>query len=913
MADILLVTKIHIPPLHSNLVNRTHLIQRLNKGVVNSRLTIISAPAGYGKSTLLGEWVSQLDIPVAWISLERGENVPACFWKYFMTALNEIPQVRLTGIGESITQVLDSSQSVTMEVELIKLVNSFSGIEERVIMVLDDMSNITETQIHQDLIFLIDHLERSTGGLHLVVAGRMEPPWPLARWRVRGELSEFHAVDLRFDYDETVQFFHQYLQTKLSSQDIATLQDRTEGWIAGLQMAAVSMQGRLTTQGPQGVSLFIESFSGSNRFILDYLMDEVINQQPAEVQDFLFVTSILEQFTAPLCNALVDRQDSQTILEQLERAHLFLIPLDDERQWYRYHHLFAELLRKWLKQRQPARVAGLHQRASMWYAENNMLSQAIRHALDAGDVDLVNRYTSANVLGVVEHTELLDMLRHFEELPDRQIVENPWLGVPYALVKAFVNPSGDVEHILQKSEQGLANLENDFDKQRLISYLDGIRAYLAWLKGDADQTLRFVHRAMDHLPENDPFTLANLLNIEGLAYGYLLKYPEAVQSFESALLTGKNIPGLFTAMVNCNLVSTRFSQGRLRQAYSDCQRILSQANEADKGLQPAPFYHPYYTTMSSVELEWNHLESAVRIARESLAMAEQWNHANTLQFALSCLTRVLCAAGNLEEAFAINQRAMQLAVHVSPYFVRSSACDEIMLNLAKGDISKAAQRCAEIEPLMDESEKRGKFLLGKASLLYAQGHYAEILSVLEEPLRELEQGGAYWYLVNLMPFQALALQALGREEDALNILSQCLTFAEPEGYARAFVERGAPMARLLQTALRQGIKPQYIPSLLSAFDLHGEVEGYFRVKGYFRDESRTPASRFSDDRLIEPLSERELEVLRFLNTNLSTPEIAREMILAPSTIRTHVRNIYAKLGTHGRIETIQKAKDLKLI
>lgn len=901
MSDILLATKIHIPPLHGNLVNRTQLIQRLNEEVVNRRLTIISAPAGYGKSTLLAEWISQLDIPVAWLSLERGENVPARFWKYFITALYEIPQVRLTGIGESISQVLDSSQPVT-EVELIKLVNSFSGLEERVIMVLDDVHNITETQIHQDLVFLIDHLKRSIGGLHLVVAGRMDPPWPLARWRARGELSEFHSADLRFDFDETARFFHQYLQTKLSSQDIATLQERTEGWIAGLQIAAVSMQGRLTAQGPQGVSLFIESFSGSNRFILDYLMDEVILQQPAEIHDFLFATSILEQFTAPLCNVLTERQDSQTILEQLERDNLFLIPLDDERQWYRYHHLFAELLRKWLKQRQPARIAGLHERASMWYAENNMLSQAILHALDAGNAALVNRYTSANVLGVVEHTELLDMLRHFEELPDQQIVENPWLGVPYALVKAFVNPSGDVESILQKSEQGLVYLENTPFKQRLISSLDGIRAYAAWLKGEADLALRFVHRAMDNLPENDRMTHAQLLNLEGLAYQLQLKLPEAIQSFEAALLAGQSMAGLFTAMVNCNLVSAQFLQGRLRQTLFDCQSILSLANESDQGSKDLPFYNHLYATMSLVQLEWNNLESAIRFARDAVAMSDQWHQADSWQYTLSCLTRALCAAGNLEEAFAINQRAMQQAVHVSPYYFRSSACDEIWLNLAKGNISHAVQRCAEIEPLMNDYEKRGPFLLAKVSLLYAQGLFSDILPILEEPMRDLVQGGAYWYLINLMPFQALALQALGREEDALRVLSHCLILAEPEGYVRVFVERGAPMASLLKIALKRGIETQTITGLLSAFNLPTVTL-----------ESGTAAFRYSGDKLIEPLSERELEVLRFLNTKLSTPEIAREMILAPSTIRTHVRNIYAKLDAHGRIEAIQKAKDLDLI
>jgi ATP/maltotriose-dependent transcriptional regulator MalT len=306
--------------------------------------------------------------------------------------------------------------------------------------------------------------------------------------------------------------------------------------------------------------------------------------------------------------------------------------------------------------------------------------------------------------------------------------------------------------------------------------------------------------------------------------------------------------------------------------------------------------------MSLVQLEWNNLESAIRFARDAVAMSEQWHQADTWQYTLSCLTRVLCAAGNLEEAFAINQRAMQLAVRVSPYYFRFAAIDEIWLNLVKGNITQAVQRCAEIEPLMNDCEKRGQFLLAKASLLYAQGYYAEILSVLEEPMRDLEQGGADWYLINLMPIQALALKGLGREEDALSVLSHCLTLAKPEGYVRAFLERGAPMARLLQTALRQGIEPSYITELLSAFDLHVGTH-----------ESRTPASQFSGAKLIEPLSERELEVLRFLNTNLSTPEIGREMILAPSTVRTHVRNIYAKLDAHGRIEAIQKANELGLI
>jgi LuxR family maltose regulon positive regulatory protein len=306
--------------------------------------------------------------------------------------------------------------------------------------------------------------------------------------------------------------------------------------------------------------------------------------------------------------------------------------------------------------------------------------------------------------------------------------------------------------------------------------------------------------------------------------------------------------------------------------------------------------------MSLVQLEWNNQESAVHFARESVAMAEQWNQGDSTQDAFSCLSRALCAAGNLEEAFAINQRALQLAIRVSPYYFRFSACDEILLNLVKGNISRAGQRCAEIEPLIGEIEKSGRFLLAKVSLLYAQGLYSEVISVLEESMPDLEQRGAYWYLMNLMPTQALALHALGREEDALSILGHCLTLAEPEGYVRIFVERGAPMASLLRIALNRGIEIKYITRLLSAFNYPVESLA-----------SGMPASRFSGANLIEPLSDRELEVLKFLNTNLSTPEIAREMILAPSTIRTHVQSIYNKLDVHGRIEALQKAKELDLI
>ena len=906
MTTPILVTKLYIPPFRPELLPRLNLIEKLNAGL-DRVLTIISAPAGYGKTTLLSEWVSQIDIPVAWVSLEKGENIPARFWSYFITALHTIPHLHQAGIGESIFQALQSSQSPPMDALLTSLANDFSEFKERAILVLDDLHTITESQIHQDLVYLIDHLPLSPNGLQLVVASRMDPPWPLARWRVRNALNELRPADLRFSYDETVQFLNQSLHLKLSLQDVSALQDRTEGWIAGLQMAAVSMQGRLKAQGSGGVSRFIETFTGSNRFILDYLMEEVISQQPAEMQDFLHETSILEQLTAPLCDALTGRQDGQTMLEQVERANLFLIALDDERKWYRYHHLFVELLRKRLKQMMPDHITELHRRASEWYAEQTFLSEAVSHAINAGDFPRVNELVSGNVFAIGEHAELLDVLRHFEEMPDQFIAAKPWLGVAYAWVKTFANPSGDVERILQKTEQSLVGVENVLESQRLMSYLNAIRAYVAWVKGEDNRALEFTRRAMKNLSEDDRMLHAHLLNIEGLVMQSLFNLSAAIQSYKAAIVVGQNAGGTFNSLFNSNLASTYLVQGRLNLAFSHCQQVLRLVNESAQVSKSIPVLAHPYGIMSMVQLERNNLESAVLFARESVALAEMWNQADTLQFALACLSQAWCASGDLEQAVAVNQRAMQLAVHVSPWYFRVSACNEILLNLEKGNIPAATHRFTEIEPLMEERDKKGRFLFTKISLLYAQGLFSDVISAVQEPVRDLEDKGIYWHLLNLMPFQALSLQALGREEEAVAVTGHCLALAASEGYSRIFLARGTPMHKLLQIALSRGIATEYINMLLPAFDTPDAS------KASEASDSAKARSKLQNANLIEPLSKREFQVLCFLNTHLSIPEIAREMVIAPSTIRTHVRNIYNKLDVHGRIEAVQKAKDSGLI
>lgn len=905
MPDHLLATKVHVPPLHGNLVNRANLVARLNDGIARGRrLTLISAPAGYGKTTLLSEWQAQAELPVAWLSLEKSENSPARFWSYFVTALNTLPPVQQANIGSAFLQALQTPQPGSMEAQITELINQLSTLEERVCLVLDDLHTLSESQIHQDLTYLVEHLPQTEHSLHLVAISRMDPPWPLARWRARGELNELRAIDLRFGYDETGQFLQGALQLKLSPQEISALQDRTEGWIAGLQMAAISMQARLKAQGPESVSLFIKTFSGSNRFILDYLLDEVISQQSEDVRSFMFETSILDQLSASLCDAVINRPGSQKFLDQLERTNLFLIPLDEEQRWYRYHNLFAEFLHKQIKQFSPERIPELHKRASTWYAEHHMPADAIGHALAAGDIDRVHQAVAGNALATVENAELLDVLRHFKELPIQQISSNPWLCIAYAWAKAYADPSVGTEDLLQKAEHVLVSVEKDSEKAHLTSHLEAIRAYLAWMNGEADLALQFAQHAMENLPEDDWAARTQLLNITGLALQYQGDFPGATQSFEAALAAGQKIGRYHEILyTSSNLAYVHLLQGHLHDAFSLCQTALGKIEETGQSSQKFPVLAHAYATTSAILLEWNEVESAVASARQGVALAEQWRQADALHFALTSLSEALGAAGEFKEAFAINQRALQVTGTISPWYAQISTENEIMLLLAKGDIPAAAKKYKEFSSAFEE-ERVIRLLFMQVLLLYQQNHFLDVVNTLERKLHELKQKGWNFLWIRLMPIYALSLEALGRSEEAMDALHQCLEACEPEGHIRIFVERGTPMASLLKSARDRGINVEYTTKLLAAFHLPEEIH--------------TPAKpgaaplRSTATNLIEPLSEREFEVLRLLNSHLSVPEMASKLLVAPTTLRTHIRNIYLKLNVHGRLEALQKARDLGL-
>jgi len=435
--------------------------------------------------------------------------------------------------------------------------------------------------------------------------------------------------------------------------------------------------------------------------------------------------------------------------------------------------------------------------------------------------------------------------------------------------------------------------------------LVAIRAYVAWVKGDPETALEFARHAMENLPENDQVTRAHLLNIEGLALQYTGNLPSAIQAFQAAVAIGQSTGRsheTFSAIIY--LAYINYLQGRLHQAFSLCQQALNLEHKSDQVYKRNPILAHAYGTLSLVQLEWNDLEAALISAQESVALAEQWKQADAWHFALTCLSKALCAAGNIEKAFAINQRAMQLAVYVSSWFFRLSVYNEVWLDLAKGDIAAADLRLKEIEPLVSERDKKYTFLICKVSLLDAQRQFRDVLTALEKVDYIHEQKDLNWYMMHLLPFQALAWQALGRQDEALAAIGHCLAFAEPEGYVRIFVERGTPMRKLLLMAASQGVHTEYINRLLSAFQISETSKRSAIPK--IRSKTQSLA-------LLEPLSESELNVLRLLDSSMSSIEISRELYVSVNTVRTHIRNIYAKMDVHGRIEAIQKAKEFGLI
>lgn len=894
MPSNLIQTKLIVPPIRPGWVKRPHLISQLNAGLEH-KLILVSAPAGYGKSTLLSEWVHQSPIPAVWLTLESADNSPSRFWSYFISTLQAVPALRDSLAKESLLGLEGILPAASPEESLTSLVDAIARSPDPFILVLDDLHLITDTSVHKGLVFLLEHLPASADGMHLVVASRMDPPWPLARMRARAQTVELRTRDLRFTPEEATRFLNQTMGLSLTANDVAQLDQRTEGWIAGLQIAALSMQKQ------DDIPAFLERFSGSHRFILDYLIEEVLAQQPPRMIEFLLKTSILDKLTSSLCDVVTGTPGSQELLVQLEQSNVFLTSIDDEQRWYRYHHLFGDLLRKQLMTNRAADVPALHSRASEWYEANGNLREAILHALQADDMRLVARLVSGNILLLAEGEDLPELLERFQSTRLEDICSRPWLCISVAWAKAYTAQMDEAESLIDRMEASLTGKVSEEEQAHLMGHGLTIRAYVQWLKGSFEKAVDISREALVRIPPDDALERANILVIMGLALGNTGNNSDAIHTFRDAvsfsLKSGNRY--LYIYASSC-LVYALKGIGQLRESFEICQETIRFAEQSDED---------YFVLAIGLGARgdilrlWNELHESLKSAQQAVALAEKWKQADTLHFSLTVLTDSYLALGDFKEAGNTIQRSKWIARNVSDWFMDISEFQEAKLNLACGNRDQFLQW------------KQRRCIPGAMSIMYypvlaryliIQKEYTEALKVLNDGISRLQEAGYWGRTIELYLMRAVVFSTLGKMEKAMSSLAVGLEMGEPEGYVYLFVIQGKPLEKLLRQAVRKGIHAEFAQKLL-------DVMAAEAAKGRGVDSASHAKKQVKGESLPEPLSERELEVLRLLNSKLSVPEIASELTVAPSTARTHIRVVYSKLGVHGRLEAIQKARDLGLI
>ena len=906
----LLETKFYVPRSRHGLVPRPRLSERLDRGTA-SKLMLVSAPAGFGKTTLLTEWLTAGPAArdderlAAWLSLDRADNDPASFWTYLIAAL----RAAAPGVGESALALLQAPRPPPIETVLTVLLNDLGGLTADIVLVLDDYHVVDARQVQDGMAFLLDHLP---AGLHVVIASRTDPALPLARLRARGELAEIRAAELRFTPDEAAAYLNEMMGLRLTARDVAALEGRTEGWIAALQLAALSMQGRDDVAG------FIASFAGDDRYVVDYLAEEVLQRQSDRVQAFLLQTSILGRLSGPLCDAVTGQDGGKAMLETLDRGNLFLVPLDDRRRWYRYHHLFADVLQARLLDEQPGQVPDLHRRASAWYEQNGEPSVAIGHALAAKDFERAADLVELAISAMSKTRQEVTVRGWLEVIPDEVVRVRPVLSVAFAWVLLSVGEFEGVESRLRDAERWLDAttgpgagspaapaemvVANEEEYRRVPATIELYRAAQALARSEPLGAIRHARRALDLAPEDDHRSRASAAGMSGLALwgsGDLEAALSAWAECAAGLRRAGHIADIFGCAIA--LADIRLAQGRLGEAMRTYEQALQRAPE-----QGGPLLRgtaDMYVGMSEVDRERDNLHAATRHLLTSQELGEHTGLPQNQYRWRVAMARIRQAEGDLADALELLNEAERLYMGDMFPNVRPVPALKARVWIAQGSLSEALGWAHEQGLSVDddlsylrefEHITLARMLLARYEGERAERSLHEATRFLDRLLVAAEEGGRTGRVIEILVLRALAHQRLGDIPAALACLERAMTLAEPEGYVRVFIDEGPPIASLLKAAAKQGTARNYVRRLLAAV---GETEHDSPVR----------------QALIEPLSERELDVLRLLGTDLDGPDIARELTVSLNTVRTHTKNIYAKLAVTNRRAAVRRAAELDLL